>query len=182
MLVVNYVIRASKIHGLGLFLTERVKKDSVIWKYDSIVDRKLSFSTLLTLPESAARNICRHAEFFPDSQSFCLGADGDAFMNHSGTPSLADGGDQMLASRDLDIGDELTCDYAKVRVLTFDPSKDNQIVAALDCIDGPIDFEMRRKIQRILTTDNLGERSSGVRLGGNILKFLGQLRSVEITS
>lgn len=42
-------------------------------------------------------------------------------MNHSDTPTMALRGDRFVASRDLEIGDELTCDYRVVKVFAYDP-------------------------------------------------------------
>lgn len=49
-------------------------------------------------------------------------------MNHSDDPNLEDFGDWMIARRDIEIGDEITCDYRVVKVWSF--PRDGQHMAS----------------------------------------------------
>ena len=42
MLVVKTYINKSKIHGFGLFAGENIKKGTVIWKFNPVIDRKFN--------------------------------------------------------------------------------------------------------------------------------------------
>lgn len=121
MLMVEHKISQSQIHGLGVFALEKVKLGQCVWQFNAIVDLRIPFDELQRLPAHVSRKICNHAEFRADLGMFILGTDGDYFMNHADVPNLHDGGNEMFAARDIQIGEELTCDYRTVTVLAFNP-------------------------------------------------------------
>ena len=82
-------------------------------------DIEISADVVAKFPREEAETVYHHAEYLPEREVFRLGNDADIFMNHSNCPSLLDRGDEMVASRDLEIGDELTCDYCEVHVVGF---------------------------------------------------------------
>ena len=120
MLLIKTYVASSNIDGLGLFLAEPVKKGTMIWKFEPSFDTEIPESLLDCLLDTDVEIVRRHAEYMPERHVFRLGNDGDIFMNHSDEPSLEDRGEDMLASRDLVPGDELTCDYRVVKVLDFE--------------------------------------------------------------
>lgn len=119
MLTVNHRVKPSPIHGLGVFLLEPVLAGSIVWKYDPMFDIEISAESVARFPKEEAEVVYHHAEYLPERRTFRLGNDADIFMNHSNRPTLVDLGDQMIASQDLKVGDELTCDYRKVHVVGF---------------------------------------------------------------
>ncbi|MEI4235162.1 SET domain-containing protein-lysine N-methyltransferase [Roseovarius sp. D22-M7] len=119
MLVVDHCVRPSTIHGLGVFIMEAVAAGTVVWRYDPTFDIEISANTVAGFPKDVAEVVYHHAEYLPEHEIFRLGNDADIFMNHSSGPSLIDLGDEMIASQDLVVGDELTCDYRKVCVVGF---------------------------------------------------------------
>jgi SET domain-containing protein len=121
MLLTDHYISKSEIHGMGVFSAEFIKAGAVVWVYNCVLDIKIQEDKLVGLPEHVIARIKTHAEYFPAERHFILGTDGDYYMNHSDDPNLLDGGDKMFASRDISIGEELTCDYRIVKVATFDP-------------------------------------------------------------
>src|SRR3546814_13089767 len=50
MLLFDTELRASEIHGIGVFLLEPVKEGDVIWRFDSRIDRVYSENELGELP------------------------------------------------------------------------------------------------------------------------------------
>src|SRR5690606_20335162 len=99
-------------HGLGLFAAERVRKGTLIWQFSPYMDLVIPEHALPSLPPHAARRILERAEFRPDAAEYVLGADGDAYMNHSDSPNFIVAGEfAAIAGRDIAIGDEITCDY-----------------------------------------------------------------------
>lgn len=42
MLLVKTVIKKSSIHGLGLFANQKIKSGQIVWKYNPILDKKIS--------------------------------------------------------------------------------------------------------------------------------------------
>lgn len=119
MLTVDHCVKPSAIHGLGVFIMEAVTAGTIVWRYDPMFDTELSADTVARFPREVAEVVYHHAEYLPEHQIFRLGNDADIFMNHSNGPSLIDLGDEMIASQDLNVGDELTCDYRKVCVAGF---------------------------------------------------------------
>ena len=119
MILIDHYVAQSPIHGLGVFSSEIVTKGSLIWEFNAIIDRDIPVSALASLPTHVVNNIHKHAWFHPETQSFWLGADGDYFMNHSENPTLQINGLSFVASRNIEIGDELTCDYRVVQVLDY---------------------------------------------------------------
>lgn len=119
MLTVNHCVKPSAIHGLGVFIMEAVTAGTVVWRYDPMFDIELSEAMVARFPSEVAEIVYHHAEYLPDRQIFRLGNDADIFMNHSDGPTLIDLGDEMIASHDLEVGDELTCDYREVCVVGF---------------------------------------------------------------
>lgn len=120
MLLVEHKVKPSPIHGLGIFLLQPVACGDIVWRYDSSFDTELSASFVASLSPEDADTVYTHAEYFPEREVFRLGNDADIFMNHSSEPTLLDLGDEMIATRDLFVGDELTCDYQEVRVMGFE--------------------------------------------------------------
>jgi len=123
LLVLNYVSK-SNIHGLGLFSAEHVKENQVVWRFEPTFDAEIPKSLLNFLLDPHAETVLENAEYHPDREVFVLGNDGDIFMNHSDDPNLIDMGDIMIAARDIQAGEEITCDYRKVMVLGFTPNPD----------------------------------------------------------
>lgn len=119
MLLIPHFIAPSPIHGLGCFSSANAKKGERLWEFHPIIDRVISQADLLTLPDHIVQLVQTHAEFFPDTAIFGLAADGAFFMNHSDDPNLEDFGDRMVARRNIEIGDEITCDYRVVKVWSF---------------------------------------------------------------
>ena len=121
MLIVQHSTGPSKIHGTGVFCNEKVKKTQLVWVYDETVDEEIGIEDLLSMPEPVVNMFMRHACYVKHRQTFVMGLDGDYFMNHSDNPNLFDDGRYMYAARDIEPGDELTCDYRTVIVVAYDP-------------------------------------------------------------
>lgn len=119
MLLVKNYVKASPIHGLGVFLLEPVTAGAVVWRFDPMFDTEFAETFVARLPLDAAQTIYNHAEYLPERGVFRLGNDADIFMNHAEVPSLVDCGDEMIAALDLLPGDELTCNYGQVLVVSF---------------------------------------------------------------
>lgn len=120
MLTVSHKVQPSAIHGLGVFVMEPIPAGTVVWRFDPMYDVEFSEEFVAGLSPEDMETVLHHAEYLPEKRIFRLGNDADIFMNHSDLPSLADRGSEMVATRDLDVGDELTCDYSEVRVVGYE--------------------------------------------------------------
>lgn len=121
MLLVKHDVKPSPIHGLGVFVLKFVPAGTVVWRYDPMFDNEIPENVVARFPREEAEAVYHHAEYLPKQRAFRLGNDADIFMNHSFEPSLIDRGDQMIASHDLRVGDELTCNYCDVNVVGYTP-------------------------------------------------------------
>jgi uncharacterized membrane protein YeaQ/YmgE (transglycosylase-associated protein family) len=117
MMMVETVIRPSAIHGMGVFLTEPVKKGGLIWRFDSRVDRLYSPEEIASLPGHVQRYLRTYSTWNAEVGVYVLCGDNGRYFNHSASPStisnaIAFGEDH--AARDLAAGEELTSDYTTI--------------------------------------------------------------------
>lgn len=116
MLLVKTKIGPSKIHGFGLFADQFIPKDTPIWEFTDGLDIKLTEEDLKKLSEPAKEqylNYCYHSMV---DGTYVLCFDDARFMNHSREPNMKgvdsakhkEGRD--VAARNIQPGEELTCD------------------------------------------------------------------------
>ena len=121
MLLVDHYVAKSDIHGLGVFSAEVVVAGREIWVFNEFIDREIPEERVQDLPNHVRNRIYTHAWHRAELKCFWLSADGDYFMNHSNTPTLQLREHCLVASRNIKVGDELTCDYRVVKVAAYDP-------------------------------------------------------------
>lgn len=120
MLIVPHFVARSAIHGLGVFAAKKIDKGEVVWRFDPDFDVEIPYDLVEHFLDADRETVLNHAEYIPSKNAFILGNDADIFMNHSEAPSLVDAGATMYAARNIQEGEELTCDYQVVTVLGFD--------------------------------------------------------------
>lgn len=131
MLLVKTKIGPSKIHGIGLFADQFIKKGTPIWRFAPELDLKLSETQLNKLPELAKECILHYCYHSVADDSYVLCFDDARFFNHSknsNTTSIDVEGDPEgleIASQDINAGEELLCDCKE-----FD----------IDCRDGKEEY------------------------------------------
>lgn len=120
MLIKHTTVGPSPLHGLGCFLAEPVQAGDTIWVFNPRFDLLLSpWEVDGYLP--CVRDFIKHYGYLDNQQFpgwYVLHSGNDRFCNHAAEPTLRTrhlGGAQydMVASRDLVVGDELTCNYAE---------------------------------------------------------------------
>jgi len=117
MLLFDTELRASRIHGTGVFLLEPVKEGDVIWRFDSRIDRVYSDHELDELPPRMREFLRVYSTWHAESGLWVLCGDNGRNFNHSDTPNtiskgIAFGDD--IAAYDLPAGTELTSDYRTI--------------------------------------------------------------------
>ena len=117
MLMVETELRASPIHGVGVFITERVQAGDLIWRFDSRIDRVFSDQELGEMPEQLQQFLRTYSTFHRELNLWVLCGDNGRHFNHSDTPNtrslgIAFGDD--VAAEDLEPGTELTSDYRTI--------------------------------------------------------------------
>jgi SET domain-containing protein len=112
MLLVRTYLAPSPIDGIGLFAAERIVKGTVIWTFDSRIDRLFSLEERECLPE-LLRAFLRVYSYpqYPGASEFVLDGDHARFMNHSKVPNTCNIGLDTKALADIAVGEELLCDY-----------------------------------------------------------------------
>jgi len=116
MLLVRTFLAPSRIHGIGLFAAERIKRGTVIWKMNPVLDLELEESQIEGLSEAARVQVRKYTYLDSVRRRFVLCGDDARFFNHDDDPNChdtpdADGG-TTVAARDIEEGEELTSDYA----------------------------------------------------------------------
>ncbi len=110
MLVPTYVA-PSKIHGMGVFASTFIPKGTPVWAFDSRVDVKYTEAELAAMPEPFRTRIRAHS-YYDETGVYILCWDNAKFMNHTSSPNCDDiDGHPTMANRDIQAGEELTCDY-----------------------------------------------------------------------
>jgi hypothetical protein len=117
MLMVRTELRASDIHGIGVFLVEPVRAGQLIWRFDSRIDRVFSDDELEDMPELLQSFLRTYSTLHADLRLWVLCGDNGRHFNHSDEPNtrslgIAFGDD--VAACDLPAGTELTSDYRTI--------------------------------------------------------------------
>src|SRR3712207_1421002 len=117
MMMVETELKASPIHGLGVFLTEPVRKGELIWRFDSRIDLIYTAEEIATLPSHVQRYLRTYTTWHEATGVYVLCGDNGRYFNHSDTPTTISNaisfGDDR-AARDLTAGEELTSDYKTI--------------------------------------------------------------------
>jgi len=113
MMLVHTSLKPSGIHGLGCFAEERIEKGRVVWIFDERVDHRIPVSDLPTLPEAVQAFLRCYAykEIYEGEEVVVLCGDHGKYMNHADEPNLLDDSVRNIAARDIEPGEELTCNY-----------------------------------------------------------------------
>lgn len=125
MLVVNTTIKISPVHGMGCFANQKIKAGELVWQFDPRVDIRLPAEEVKNLPEAAQAffKIYAYWEEHEGKSVVVLCADHAKYTNHSEQPNVIMGeGDTTIAARDIEVGEELTCNY-----YLFDSDVENKL-------------------------------------------------------
>jgi SET domain-containing protein len=113
MLLIKTIVKQSPIHGLGCFTEEKIENGQVIWEYDDRIDRRIPVSTLSEFPEPIQEflKMYGYTEMYEGEKVVVLCGDHSRHFNHSDDPNLMDTPQKTTAIRDIEVGEELTCNY-----------------------------------------------------------------------
>ncbi len=114
MLRVKTKIGQSKLHGIGLFADEFIPKGSVTWQYDPEYDIAFTKEQVERMPKPAQVIFWHYAYHDKELDKFVLCADDERFINHTSVnTNITSAPRQDVASRDIQPGEELICDYSE---------------------------------------------------------------------
>jgi len=114
MLLVSARVGPSAIHGMGCFTNERIAKGQVVWQFDPRLDLQIPAAEMDALPAPAQEflRIYGYLEVCDGTPVYTLCGDHARHMNHAANPNLLNVNSQTdTALRDIEAGEELTCDY-----------------------------------------------------------------------
>jgi uncharacterized protein len=117
MLMVETELRASPIHGIGVFLLQPVAKGDLIWRFDSRIDRVYTEEEIATLPPHMQRFLRTYSTWHELTGLWMLCGDNARHFNHSDTPNTVSNAisfGEDWAAADLLAGTELTSDYKMI--------------------------------------------------------------------
>ncbi|UVO35879.1 SET domain-containing protein [Bradyrhizobium arachidis] len=122
MLIVETILKPDRFGGIGLFSATRLPKGSLIWIHNPIVDIAVTPEQYEALAPTFQALLDKHA--YPRDYKAYDGvveynADNARFMNHSSRPNTYQDDRRVFTARDVQPGEELTCNY-----LFFDPRCD----------------------------------------------------------
>jgi len=102
--------------GRGVRATKPIPRGTVVWARD-VFDLVYTPDEIARFSPAHRALLQTHGYRMLDGRTV-LCADAGRFINHSCDPSIRGiNDDVMVAIRDLDIGDEITCDYAECHLL-----------------------------------------------------------------
>lgn len=116
MILVPVQVAASSIHGHGLFAARFIERGTPIWRFLAGFDHDFPPEAWAALPEPA-RSHTRHFCFVRQGDlHVILSGDHACFINHSEKPNTGAPEDgtfpvTTVALRDIDAGEEITCNY-----------------------------------------------------------------------
>jgi SET domain-containing protein len=123
MMIVPTYVGPSAIEGVGIFAAAPIRAGDPVWILEEKLDLLLPVGELAMLPELQIQFIERYG--YPHMTRpgiIVLEFDNGRFMNHSHTPNTDFRNAEIaLATRDIDAGEEITCNYGE-----FDPSFEMQ--------------------------------------------------------
>lgn len=111
MLTVKTYVDKSSIQGLGLFAGEFIPKGALIWLFCGELDRFFSEESKFKLLKEEGEYLDKYAFFDKGSKLYVLCGDNARFTNHSNTPNTEIKENAVIATKDIQIGEEITEDY-----------------------------------------------------------------------
>ncbi len=122
MLLIKTKIGKSNVEGIGLFADQFIPKGTVTWKFDPRFDIYFEPSDVEKMSELQKDLIMHFAYLSKKSGKYVYSIDNTRFTNHSTSPNIVEDekssqGDAEIctvATRDIQIGEEITIDYRAI--------------------------------------------------------------------
>ncbi len=111
------VLKPSPIHGIGLFADESAVKGERVYTSNNNLDLIVTPEQLSRLSEDVQRTIKHYGMLNRKEKCWCLAFDDIRFCNHSKNANLTLQEYALVATRDIQKGEELTHNYAEIEDL-----------------------------------------------------------------
>lgn len=115
MFIHNIKLQPSPVHGLGVFVLEKISQGEPVYRHRWKLDLQLTSKKFFRLDPRDQAFILHHGALDRRVNRYCLPYDNLRFLNHSDTPNLQfdPATDQIIALRDIRAGEELLQDYGE---------------------------------------------------------------------
>ena len=119
MLTIKTELKASRLHGIGLFTAQRIAAGTVVWRFDPTFDLHFPPAVYGAAPPVQQHHIDYYGFLSKATREHIYSVDDSRFMNHSDTPNMVvtygagDGEPTMVARRDIAPGEEITVHYGE---------------------------------------------------------------------
>jgi hypothetical protein len=114
MMLVRTYVAQSAVEGVGVFAAEPIRKGQIVWRFDPKFDRLIPVEEYRSAPPHLRDFLDRYAYPSADHPDFLIyEVDNGRFMNHSDKPNTDFSRPEAIAIRDIEKGEELTCNYAE---------------------------------------------------------------------
>lgn len=115
MIHIDYKLKPSNLHGIGLFAGQPIKKGSVVYTASPLLDLNITQEQFDSLDQKEKDEIIWWGFFDEPSQMWHVDFDVSKFINHSPNATLTQATDHdeayLIAARDIQSGEELTQNY-----------------------------------------------------------------------
>ncbi len=107
----------SEIHGLGLFADESIPKDSVVYSINESLDLIISLEKFNKLSENEQQTIKHYGYFDKQKKFWHLSFDDIRFCNHSFESNITLKNNDLISTKNIQKGDEITQNYKEFETL-----------------------------------------------------------------
>ena len=112
MILVRTYLAESPRDGIGLFAAEFIAKGTVTWKYTRGLDKTYTDTDISRMSPMAREQFLKYAYFDKRLGKYVLCFDDQRFINHNPKdPNILSTPRVDVAARDIEPGEELTCNY-----------------------------------------------------------------------
>jgi SET domain-containing protein len=116
MMLIKTHVAPSAVHGLGLMASEFVACNTPVWRFLPGFDHDFSPDEFASLPALARDHVRWFCFVSKETGQVILSGDHACFINHSPDPNTGTSPDDTtpgttVALRDIDAGEEITCNY-----------------------------------------------------------------------
>lgn len=115
MIHIAYRLKASDLHGVGLFANENIKNGQLIYTASPLLDLNITQEQFDRLEQKEKDEVLWWGFFDQPSQLWHVDFDVSKFINHSpnATVTQDENHDEayLIAARDIQLGEELTQNY-----------------------------------------------------------------------
>lgn len=113
MTVVKTHLKETKNKGIGLFASEFIPKGTIWWKDSPEFDKVITQTEYDSYPKLLQEFWNTYA-FVQKNKTLYMCVDNARFINHSNNPNTGNIGNDCLTLNDIQVGEELTCNYRDI--------------------------------------------------------------------